>query len=347
MGNALVPTNVLVEAIHYAGQKADILSNSWDCAENNNVAYAIKDVVKTGRDGKGCLVFVAAGNYNESTIRFPARVPEAIAVGASTNLGSWAWYSNFGEGLAFVAPSDGGTRGIYTTDVSIPGRGYNVGDVGKGDAEGLYTNYFGGTSSATPLAAGVAALILSLNPNLRWDQVRKYMCDTADKIDPESANYINGYSKVFGYGRINAYSVLKAVMADINHPQPSPIIEREVSPKIAIPDNDLNGIVSTIQVIEEGIIDSVEGVSVDISHTYRGDLFVSLVSPDNTVIPLHEGVGGGEDNIVRTYGSNDKPALRQLVGKSVHGNWKLKVVDKWTSDVGTLNQWGLKIKIKT
>lgn len=347
MGDAMVPKSILAQAIHYAGQKADILSNSWGCPESNDVTYAIKEVVQTGRDGKGCLIFVAAGNENQQTIDFPASVPEAIAVGASTNQGACAWYSNCGDGLAFVAPSNGGTKGIYTTDVSISGRGFNVGDVGKGDADGLYTNSFGGTSSATPLAAGVAALILSLNPSLRWDQVRKYMCDTADKIGQDSGSYINGYSKCHGYGRINAYNALKAVMDDMKHPpQPSPIVEREVFPKIAIPDNDLNGIVSTIQVNEKGVIDSVEAVSVDISHTYRGDLFVSLVSPDNTVIPLHEGEGDGEDDLVETYDSSNKPALKQFEGKSVQGKWKLRVVDKWADDTGTLNKWGLKIKIK-
>lgn len=160
MGDNLVQNNRLADAIRYAGQRADILSNSWNCPESNDVTYAIRDVIQTGRGGKGCPVFVAAGNGSKNQIGFPSNVPEAIAVGASTNRGEIAAYSNCGEGLAFVAPSSGGTKRVYTTDVSIPGRGYNVGDVGKGDADGFYTNSFGETSAATPLAAGVAALIL-------------------------------------------------------------------------------------------------------------------------------------------------------------------------------------------
>jgi len=54
-----------------------------------------KDVVQTGRDGKGSPVFVAAGNESNSVIGFPASVPEAIAVGASTNLSKRADYSNY------------------------------------------------------------------------------------------------------------------------------------------------------------------------------------------------------------------------------------------------------------
>lgn len=342
MGDDIVQNMTLAQAIRYGGQRADILSNSWECPPSNDVTYAIKDVIKTGRGGKGCPIFVAAGNESHNQIGFPSNVPEAIAIGASTNKGELAAYSNCGMGLACVAPSSGGTKGIYTTDISIPGRGFNVGDVGKGDADGLYFNGFGGTSSATPLAAGVAALILSLNPSLRWDQVRKYMCDTADKIDPKHGKYIDGYSKIYGYGRINAYKALKAVMDDIN----PGIIEKSISSEVAIPDNDLNGIVSTIQIDEEGIIESVEAVSVDISHTYRGDLFVSLISPDNTIIPLHEGEGGGTDNLKETYDSSSKPALKQFEGKSAKGKWQLRIVDKWASDSGTLNKWGLKIKVK-
>lgn len=345
MGDDIVQNGTLAQAIRYAGQRADILSNSWKCPVSNDVTFAIRDVVQTGRGGKGCPVFVASGNGSDDQIGFPSNVPEAIAIGASTNKGELAAYSNCGEGLAFVAPSSGGTKGIYITDVSIPGRGFNVGDVGKGDADGLYTNSFGGTSSATPLAAGVAALILSLNPNLRWDQVRKYMCDTADKIDQKHGKYINGYSKFYGYGRINAYKALKAVMDDMKNPLQS-IIERNISSEVVIPDNDLNGIVSTIQIDEEGIIESVEVVSVDISHTYRGDLFVSLISPNNTVIPLHEGEGGGANDIKETYDSSNKPALKQFEGKSFQGKWQLRIVDKQASDSGTLNKWGLKIKVK-
>ena len=101
-----------------------------------------------------------------------------------------------------------------------------------------------------------------------------------------------------------------------------------------------------IQIDDEGTIDSVETVSINISHTYRGDLMVSLISPDNMVIPLHEGRGGGEDNLVETYNQGNIPALTQLVGKSVQGKWLLRTIDKWEEDTGTLMRWGLKFKVK-
>jgi subtilisin family serine protease len=85
--------------------------------------------------------------------------------------------------------------------VSTPNRGYNL----KGD----YTSDFGGTSSATPLAAGIGALVLSLHPLLTWKQVRDLLRSTADKIDPQGGSYQDGYSLKYGYGRLNAYEALR------------------------------------------------------------------------------------------------------------------------------------------
>ena len=345
MADDLVPFNVLADAIRYAGGKADVLSNSWGTPRSSDVEQAIKDVVLTGRGGKGCPVFVATGNGFSSTIGFPARVPEAIAVGASTNQGRRSDYSNYGEGIDFVAPSNGGTKGIFTTDVSISGRGFNVGNVNSGDAEGLYTNSFGGTSSATPLAAGIAALMLSLNPDLTWQEVRKYMGETADKIDQGQGNYVNGYSLKYGFGRVNARKALKAVKDDLNGDGDIQVIEKVISPNLAIPDNNREGISSSIQIEQEGTIDSIESITVNISHSYRGDLLVSLISPDRTTIALHQGQGGGADNLIETYDLGTTPALQQLVGKGVRGQWVLKAIDRWSQDTGTLNNWGLKIKI--
>jgi subtilisin family serine protease len=77
--------------------------------------------------------------------------------------------------------------------------------VKKGDVAGNFTNSFGGTSSATPGAAGVAALVLSKNPNLRADQVRDILKRCCDRIDKTGGAYDSkGHSKKYGFGRLNA-----------------------------------------------------------------------------------------------------------------------------------------------
>lgn len=204
-GANFAPDDRVADAIRYAGQYADVLSCSWGVPRNPDIEAAIDDVVRTGRRGKGCAVFCAAGNDGRPRIGFPASHPRAFAVGASNDKGRRSKYSNYGQGIAFVAPSsdeDRGRPGITTTDVSKRNRGFAL--------RSAYTDDFGGTSSATPLAAGVGALVLSVNPRLTWQQVRDILTSTADKIDPSGANYRAGYSPQYGYGRVNAHAAVLA-----------------------------------------------------------------------------------------------------------------------------------------
>jgi subtilisin family serine protease len=136
-----------------------------------------------------------------SGVTYPAKYPESIAVGASSNFDCRADYSQFGPEVAFVAPSNGGTLGIETTDRS-GAAGYDSGNYTL--AAGL--SGFGGTSSATPLASGIAGLILSRNPALTRTQVLQIMQNSADKVGPEP--YVAGRNDRYGYGRLNAYQGL-------------------------------------------------------------------------------------------------------------------------------------------
>ena len=185
----------------YAASKADVLSCSWSGGTSPDVELALADAQRIGRKGKGAAVFCAPGNESRA-VGFPARDPNAIAVGASTDGALLADYSNFGPEIDLVAPSSGGAVGIFTTDVAIAGRGFNIGVASEGGKDGQHTNSFGGTSSATPLAAGVAALLLSVDPALTSKDVQKILQDTADKIG--TGYDATGFSPRFGHGRVNA-----------------------------------------------------------------------------------------------------------------------------------------------
>jgi|YNPNPStandDraft_1061719.scaffolds.fasta_scaffold03758_2 subtilisin family serine protease len=203
-GPSLAPNDRIADAIRYAGRHASILSCSWGIPRNPDVESAIEEVVSGGRNGRGCLVFCAAGNEQRGRISFPAALGNTLAVGASNDQGVKALYSNWGPELDFVAPSsdeDRGRPGITTTDVSRKNRGYNL--------KGAYATDFGGTSSATPLAAGVAALLLSVKPALSWRQARQILRDSADKIDRAHGRYDQrGFSTRYGWGRLNAQAAL-------------------------------------------------------------------------------------------------------------------------------------------
>ncbi|MCK4658267.1 MAG: S8 family serine peptidase [Phycisphaerae bacterium] len=136
-------------------------------------------------------------------VGFPAQYSECIAVGASTDFDYRSPYSACDETLTnvldIVASSDAGNGFIITTDIASE-QGYDDGD---------YLMKFGGTSASTPLAAGVAALMLSKNPDLTAGQVQTILEDTADKIGCQAYDG-QGYNKYYGYGRINADAALEA-----------------------------------------------------------------------------------------------------------------------------------------
>jgi uncharacterized repeat protein (TIGR01451 family) len=130
----------------------------------------------------------------ETAVGYPASNPNTIAVGASTDFDFRADYSQSGSALDFVAPSDGGLNGITTTD-RTGGSGYN--------SSADYDFQFGGTSSSTPLASGIGALILSVNPFLTAAEIRTLMRSNCDKIGGETYD-ANGRNNHYGYGRVNA-----------------------------------------------------------------------------------------------------------------------------------------------
>jgi subtilisin family serine protease len=205
----------VANAIRYASRFADILSCSWSGPASPDIESALEEA-GGGRGGKGCPVFCATGNDFAKSVSFPARSRFAIGVGASTDKERRAEYSNRGTEVSVVAPSSGGTKSVFTTDVGTPGRGFNIGTAAAGGADGLHTDSFGGTSSATPLVAGIAALILAANPKLTRDEVRDILQQTAVKIGPKNSYNAKGHSKEFGFGRVNAEAaVARAVQLGV------------------------------------------------------------------------------------------------------------------------------------
>jgi thermitase len=137
---------------------------------------------------KGAVVVAAAGNCGcfDST----PENPYIISVGATDGADNVASFSSRGNYVDVAAPG----VGIYTT---TSGGGYGAPS---------------GTSMASPITAGVVALMMSANPSLKPAQVESLLEATADDFGPA------GYDTDYGYGRVNAYRAVAA--AATNSPPP-------------------------------------------------------------------------------------------------------------------------------
>jgi extracellular elastinolytic metalloproteinase len=118
----------------------------------------------------------------------------------------------------------------------------------------------------------------------------------------------------------------------------------EAIPALTIPDHNPNGVRSVIPIAQEGTAQGVR-VHVDITHTYIGDLQVTLVAPSGQQAILHNRVGGNQDNLITTYDTTSTPTLAALLGQSTQGDWVLQVVDMAGQDVGKLNKWSIELTL--
>ena len=193
-------------------QGADVMSNSWgytSCElDFSNINSAMADANANGRGGLGCVIVFASGNGSKGCVDYPARNPNVIAVGAFANTGIRSDYSNFGSALDIMAPSNN-SRGV-------PGAGVRTTDRmgGPGYVGGNYFNGFGGTSSACPVVAGVATLLLGYAPNLNSNEVKEILYSTAIDMGPA------GDDLEYANGRVNALGALQAVDGGGGDPDP-------------------------------------------------------------------------------------------------------------------------------
>ena len=131
---------------------------------------------------KGATVFAAAMNNSSSTPQYPAACTNAVAVSATDTNDALASFSDYGNWITLSAPGNN----ILTTN---PGGGYG---------------YWYGTSFASPIAAGVAALALAVNPAMTNSALVSLLEQNSDDLGPA------GYDMSFGWGRVNAYKAVTA-----------------------------------------------------------------------------------------------------------------------------------------
>ena len=141
---------------------------------------------------KNTVVFASSGNGGLNAPYYPAGCQNVVAVGATDSNDVLASWSNYGTFLGLTAPG----VNIYTT---ANGGGYT---------------YMSGTSYSSPIAAGVAALVLAQNPSLSASALVKLLESNSDDLG------VTGFDQYYGYGRVNAYRAVTAAGSAPAPPQP-------------------------------------------------------------------------------------------------------------------------------
>ncbi|MCA9913088.1 MAG: S8 family serine peptidase, partial [Anaerolineae bacterium] len=375
--DAGVSDSMVAQSLNYAYNTNDIYNNSWGFTSLTYpttfslTASAIEQGALNGRNGLGNIYVWASGNYLRAydsgyqdyvylgynvNNDWPANSRYTIAVGAVNNQGIQSYYSVPGAALIVSAPSSGKTIGTYTTDL-LSIEGYESGNC---------TGGFGGTSSASPLVAGVVALMLEANPNLTWRDVQHILVETSEKVDPgnqgESSNWMTnsaGYSHsdAYGFGMIDAGAAVNAALTWENVPPEMSYTSITHAVNQPIPDGSGQhdfiigaasaqygaAVTDTINVPDNLIVEHVE-VVFNATHPYREQLRVTLISPDGTESVL------ANPHYFLSYDLANYNNWRFMTvrnwGEMSAGDWTIRVDDGYQTDVGstgTFNSWSLKV----
>jgi len=398
----LISDSKMMTVLNFISDKADILSNSWGSSpESNWPSHVINKVtqlaINGGRRGKGIVFLWAAGNENcpiqhTGNIDIPcdhgrddfgnwigvtkskvfehnlADIPGVMHIAALASNAQRSHYSNYGKGISICAPSSNGHEywrlavtglGILTASGEIP----------------FFDAQFGGTSSATPLVAGIAALVISSNPNLSALEVISILQRTSSKnlnltayaktppatFDPNTswdvspvAPYDNGnfnnishadgtWSGWFGFGKVDAAAAVAEALSLLGGGVSNiETITQSSSPAKPIPDNNPAGITDSININVAGTLNALK-IDLNITHSYIGDLVIKIISPGGASIVLHNRNGGSSKNINKSYDIQNTPSLSAFNGQSIKGNWTLAIIDMAQVDTGTLNSWTIHI----
>jgi len=391
----------LLTALDFCANKVDILSNSWGSTPTTlwsvQVINRITELAQTGgRRGRGIVFLWAAGNENcpishQAQIDVPfdsgwnefgtwrgvntsrrfrnnlVGIPGLMHVAALASNARRSHYSNYGTGVMICAPS---SNSHEYRRLSVIGLRITT---TTGESGGV-TGGFGGTSSATPLTAGVAALTISANPDLTARDVVSILKQTASKdlsmdayartpaatFDPtplwdvspiapfDTGAFINNgaaegtWSPWFGHGRVDAAAAVEEALRRRNVGVNEEIARQASSPALAIPDNNAAGVSDRINIGTALTIAAIK-VSVDLTHTFIGDLRLTLTAPSGTAVVIHDRNGGNTHNLQRSFDLSSTPGFGALRGQSSQGAWTLSIVDLAAADSGVLNRWELEI----
>ncbi|HEY1146950.1 MAG TPA: Ig-like domain-containing protein, partial [Pseudoduganella sp.] len=211
-----------------ADNGARVVNVSYAALPSSSAIISAANYLKS----KGGLMFVSAGNYNRDEGFTPT--DSMIAVSATDSTDARAGFSSYGNFVQLSAPG----AGIYTT---VQGGGYGA---------------VNGTSFSSPVAAGVAALMMAANPSLSNSKIESLLYSTA--VDLGTA----GRDPYYGYGRVNAAAAVQAAAGNSTTtptpaPAPAPAPVDTTAPTVAITSPSASSTVSGSVAVNVNAADNV------------------------------------------------------------------------------------------
>ena len=335
------------QALIHEFQNIDIYTNSWGPEDDGKTLghvgpltiAAFEKGVTEGRAGLGSIYVWSNGNgldnNDYSNKDGYANSRYTIAVGAINWQGKQTTYSEHGPNILVSAPSHNGSElldaAVFTTDI--------VGS--EGNSLENYTSIIEGTSATTPMVAGVIALMLEANPDLTWRDIQHILVRASQKVDSSHPGWFRtesnrDYNNAYGYGLVNANTAValaedwETVGSEVSVNTGKIIVSENIN------DNNDIGITSEYFVHQSINIETVE-ISVNLTHTDRGDLSVYLESPNGIVSKL---VGANSQELNEHYRNWIFTSVAHWDENSF-GQWKLKVNDSIDSTTGNFDDWNI------
>lgn len=164
----------------------DVINNSWGGGGGSQAEGSVLDAAAD----LGAVIICAAGNNGSLQAFYPAAHERVLSVASTTNNDTQSGFSNYHPSVDVSAPGSS----IYATVL-----------------DGKY-NYLSGTSMASPVAAGVAAMVVANFPQYSNQQVLEHIMATSVDIDNRLSTTRRGN---FGKGRVNAFDALSNVDAKL------------------------------------------------------------------------------------------------------------------------------------
>lgn len=192
--DAYFTSETIINAIAYARKNgARIINMSFgDVVDDPLIHQELQSAYR-----QGIFLVAAAGNAATEAPNYPAAIPFVFSVGATNSSDQRTSFSSYGAWVDLAAPGESILSAVSNTN-NIP--------VSKLTSKILDNKlaYLSGTSMASPMIAGVAALLLTVAPSLSPDSLDYFLKQSADRLDPGSG---------LGWGRLNAYRAIQSVLA--------------------------------------------------------------------------------------------------------------------------------------